>query len=163
MCLEDSKRTVKIYFCAETRDEGDRSDFSVYLPNEIQGISILKPCRVWVESSTLQVEDNATDLGEYIFLCSNINQYQSLNTTLGQGNYSNSQILLQYPHEKIAGEVATNLFTNYQNNSGDTAVYCPAGLPSQIRFYLCDKVGAKITAIDTVLGSVSLLLCVQFY
>ena len=176
MCLEDSKKTVKIYFDSAIRDEGTLSDFTIFMPNEIQGISILKPCRVWVESSSILAKDNADDLGsDYVFLCSNINQYQSLNTTTTytdddgetrkNDNYSNSQILFQYPIQLNQGRTATDLYYNYQNNSGDTAIYCPAGLPSQLRFYLCDKTNDKLTFPAGMGGErgISLLLCVQFY
>lgn len=166
MCMKDSKKTIKIIFDSAKRNEGTRSDFSVYMPTEIQGFSVNKPCRVWVESSTILIKDGTDDVGsDVVFLCSNINQYQSLNTSLTNGlggqSYSNSQVLIQYPVDFKSGRTTTDLYSNYQNNSGDTAVYCGAGLPSQIRFYLCDREGDRLTLGTN--GKINLLLCVQFY
>lgn len=165
MCLSDTKKTIKIVFDSAKRTEGNRSNFSVIMPTEIQGNSITKPCRLWVESSSLLVKDNTDDVGsDIIFLCSNINQYQSLNCSITGGSsdsYSNSQVLFQYPVNFSQGRTGSDKYANYQNNSGDTAIYCKAGLPSIINFYLCDREGDRLTVGTN--SKINLLLCVQFY
>ena len=166
MCMKDTKKTIKIVFDSAKRNEGNRSNFSVIMPTQIQGISLNNACRVWVESSTILVKDTTDDIGsDIVFLCSNINQYQSLNTSITTGligqSYSNSQVLIQYPVDFTTGRTATDLYSNYQNNSGDTAIYCGAGLPNIIQFYLVDREGDKLTIGAN--GKINLLLCVQFY
>jgi hypothetical protein len=165
MCLSDTKKTIKIVFDSAKRFEGNRSNFSVIMPTEIQGYSITKPCRVWVESSSLLIKDATDDVGsDIVFLCSNINQYQSLNCSITGGSsdsYSNSQVLIQYPVNFSQGRTATDLYANYQNNSVDTAIYCKGGLPSIINFYLCDREGDRLTV--GINSKINLLLCVQFY
>ena len=166
MCMSDTKRTIKINFDSANRNEGTRSDFSVYMPTQIQGYSINNTCRVWVESSTILIKDSTDDVGsDFVYLSSNINQYQSLDTSITNGlignSYSNSKILFQYPVDFTTGRTATDLYSNYQNNSGDTAIYCKAGLPNIIQFYLVDREGDKLTLGSN--GKINLLLCVQFY
>ena len=63
MCMSDTKRTIKINFDSAKRNEGTRSDFSVYMPTQIQGYSINNTCRVWVESSTILIKDSTDDVG----------------------------------------------------------------------------------------------------
>ena len=72
MCLSDTKKTIKIVFDSAKRNEGNNSNFSVIMPTEIQGNSITKPCRLWVESSSILVKDATDNIGSDVVILINI-------------------------------------------------------------------------------------------